>query len=93
MPSALLSDLVGLIPAAGRGVRAYPYTDTIPKALLPVDGVPIIQRNVELLRDALGVREVWVVVGYQGDQIRAFLGDGSRTPSTSPVWRFAGRAA
>ena len=78
MPSALLSDLVGLIPAAGRGVRAYPYTDTIPKALLPVDGVPIIQRNVELLRDALGVREVWVVVGYQGDQIRAFLGDGSQ---------------
>jgi dTDP-glucose pyrophosphorylase len=50
----------------------------MPKALLPVDGVPLVQRNVELLRDQLGIRDVWIVVGYQGDQIRAFLGDGRR---------------
>lgn len=73
-----MAELVGLIPAAGRGVRAYPYTATIPKSMLEVDGIPLIQRNVELLRDALGIRDVHIVVGHQGHVIRQHLRDGSR---------------
>jgi UDP-N-acetylglucosamine diphosphorylase / glucose-1-phosphate thymidylyltransferase / UDP-N-acetylgalactosamine diphosphorylase / glucosamine-1-phosphate N-acetyltransferase / galactosamine-1-phosphate N-acetyltransferase len=69
--------LVGLIPAAGRGVRAYPYTQTIPKSMLEVDGVPLIRRNVELLRDRLGIDEIRIVIGHQGHVIRDYLGDGS----------------
>ena len=64
------AELVGLIPAAGRGVRAYPYTRWVPKSMLEVDGVPLVQRNVELLRDQLDVREIVVVVGYRGEVIR-----------------------
>src|SRR5262245_45765751 len=71
-------DLVGLIPAAGWGVRAYPYTRTVPKSMLEVDGVPLIERNVVLLRDQLDVREVVIVVGYRGEIIREHLGDGRR---------------
>lgn len=71
-----MSDLVGLIPAAGKGVRAYPYTATIPKSMLEVDGVPVLQRNVELMRDQLGIRDIYIVVGYQGDVIRNHFGDG-----------------
>jgi NDP-sugar pyrophosphorylase family protein len=70
--------MVGLIPAAGRGIRAYPYTETVPKCLLEVDGVPLLRRNVELMRDQLGISEVFVVVGSHGDRIREYLGDGSR---------------
>jgi UDP-N-acetylglucosamine diphosphorylase / glucose-1-phosphate thymidylyltransferase / UDP-N-acetylgalactosamine diphosphorylase / glucosamine-1-phosphate N-acetyltransferase / galactosamine-1-phosphate N-acetyltransferase len=70
------SELVGLIPAAGWGVRAYPYTRTIPKSMLEVDGVPLIERNVTLLRDQLGVRVIVIVVGYRGEVIRQHLGDG-----------------
>ena len=70
------AELVGLIPAAGRGVRAYPYTRWVPKSMLEVDGVPLVQRNVELLRDQLGVHEIVVVVGYRGEVIREHLGDG-----------------
>ena len=70
--------LVGLIPAAGRGVRAYPYTATIPKSMLAVDGVPLLERNVLLLRDQLGVREVFIVVGHRGEVIEQHLGDGAR---------------
>lgn len=72
------SDLVGLIPAAGWGVRAYPYTRTVPKSMLEVDGVPLIERNVVLLRDHLDIREVVIVVGYRGEVIREHLGDGDR---------------
>lgn len=68
----------GLIPAAGRGVRAYPKLARVPKVLLEVGGKPLIQRNVELLRDALGITDITVIVGFRGDQVRAALGDGQR---------------
>ena len=67
-----------LIPAAGRGFRAYPKSKHTPKVLLPVDGKPIVQRNVELLRDSLGIRDITVIVGYGKDQIKDYLGDGDR---------------
>jgi dTDP-glucose pyrophosphorylase len=67
-----------LIPAAGRGLRAYPKTNRCPKVLLEIDGKPLILRNIELLRDSLGVRGVTVIVGPHGDQVRARLGDGAR---------------
>ena len=67
-----------LIPAAGRGVRAYPRTERIPKVLLPIDGQPIIQRNVEILRDCLGIFDIIVIVGHLASQVRQALGDGSR---------------
>ncbi len=69
---------VGVLPAAGAGVRAYPRTIFVPKVLLEVAGKPLLQRNLEILRDKFGIRDVIVIVGYQADQIRAFLGDGSR---------------
>lgn len=68
---------LGLIPAAGQGVRAYPATTYKPKALLDVAGKPLLLRNLEIMRDQLGVREVVVVVGHLAEQIRDFLGDGS----------------
>ena len=71
-----MPDLVGVIPAAGRGVRAYPYTSTIPKCMLEVDGVPLVRRNVELMRDELGITDIRVVVGHRGDVIQGALGDG-----------------
>lgn len=72
-----MRELIGVIPAAGRGIRAYPYTRTIPKSMLEVDGVPLIRRNVELMRDRLGIREVRIVIGHHGDTIRGYLGDGT----------------
>jgi NDP-sugar pyrophosphorylase family protein len=73
-----MANVVGLIPAAGRGIRAYPYTELLPKCLLEVDGVPLLRRNLELMRDQLGIREVVVVIGHHGERIREYLGDGSR---------------
>ena len=67
-----------LIPAAGRGLRAYPKTVRTPKVLLTIDGRALIERNIELLRDSLGIRDIVIIVGHLGDQIRGALGDGSR---------------
>jgi NDP-sugar pyrophosphorylase family protein len=70
-------ELIGVIPAAGRGVRAYPFTRKVPKGMLEVDGVPLIRRNVELMRDKLGIHDVRIVIGHHGEVIREHLGDGT----------------
>ncbi len=68
---------IGVIAAAGQGRRIHPRSASVPKVMLDVAGKPLLVRNVELLRDALGVREVIVVIGHLGAVVRERLGDGS----------------
>jgi len=68
----------GLVPAAGAGVRAYPATNYIPKVMLEIGGKPLILRTIEILRDQCGIKDIFVIVGYMGDVIKAFLKDGSQ---------------
>ncbi|NQX87158.1 MAG: glycosyltransferase [Halioglobus sp.] len=69
--------LVGLIPAAGKGMRARPYTHEIHKGLFSINGVPNLQRIITLMRDDLAIRDIYIVTGYLGDSIKAHFGDGS----------------
>jgi NDP-sugar pyrophosphorylase family protein len=66
-----------LIPAAGRGIRAFPKTQYLPKPLLEIDGKTLLQRNIEILRDALGIHDITIIVGYEGEQIISRFGSGS----------------
>lgn len=66
-----------MILAAGLGKRLRPLTETTPKPLLKVGNKPLIQYHVERLASA-GVRELVINTSWLGDQIEAFLGDGSR---------------
>ena len=63
--------MIGLVLAAGAGRRLRPYTDTLPKALVPVDGettiLDIALRNLA----AVGLTEVTVVVGYAAEAVEA----------------------
>jgi N-acetyl-alpha-D-muramate 1-phosphate uridylyltransferase len=65
------------ILAGGKGTRLYPITQAIPKALVPVAGVPFILRQLLYLRSQ-GVRRVVVCVGTFGDMIRDLIGDGAK---------------
>lgn len=62
--------------AAGEGLRLRPLTERWPKALLPIDGRPVL---ATLLRElaAARPRRIWVVTGHLGEQVEALLGDGS----------------
>jgi len=73
----LTKEIAGVIPAAGKGMRAYPSAKYIPKVMFEVNGKPIIQRSVELMRDKLGIKRIYVILGYSGDMIRSYLKDGS----------------
>ncbi len=61
-----------LILAAGMGTRLRPLTDKIPKCLVPVNGVPIIAKQIENLIDN-GIREIYIVSGYKSDILESVL--------------------
>jgi len=64
----------GIVPAAGRGTRLRPRTSDTPKALVAVDGRPLIEYPFDGLI-AAGVDRLVVVVGYRGDAIVDRCGD------------------
>ncbi len=67
-----------IIIAAGRGRRLMPYTDQMPKCLVPVDHRTILDIQLEAFR-AHGVDEIVVIRGYLGDVLGARdLGPGVR---------------
>ena len=57
-----------MIFAAGLGTRLKPLTDTMPKALVPLAGKPLLQWQVEKLRDA-GITDIVVNVHHFPDMI------------------------
>jgi NDP-sugar pyrophosphorylase family protein len=61
-----------MILAAGVGSRLRPVTDTVPKALVEVGGVPMIERVIRRLASA-GVTEVAINLFHLGDRIVEFL--------------------
>lgn len=65
------------ILAGGLGTRLKPLTEAIPKALVEINGKPFLAHQLELLR-AQGVGRVVLCVGYLGEMIREFAGDGAR---------------
>lgn len=66
-----------MILAAGRGERLRPITDSIPKALCKVHGIPLIEYHVVNLARA-GFTKLVINHAYLGGQIRHYLGDGKR---------------
>ena len=61
-----------VLPVAGNGLRLRPYTENVPKCLLPVAGKTIIDWIVE---DSLGLNpvETIFITGYKADAVDSFL--------------------
>lgn len=62
--------MLGMVLAAGAGRRLRPYTDTLPKALMPVDGTTTILDIALRNLASVGLIDVVVVVGYRADAVR-----------------------
>ncbi len=61
-----------MIFAAGLGTRLKPLTDSTPKALLPINGKPMLEHVILKLKDA-GFHQIAINVHHLGDQIINFL--------------------
>jgi NDP-mannose synthase len=66
-----------VILAGGKGSRLRPYTAILPKPLMPVGEIPILEVVItQLKRD--GFTEIIMAVGYLASLIEAYFGDGKR---------------
>jgi UDP-N-acetylglucosamine diphosphorylase / glucose-1-phosphate thymidylyltransferase / UDP-N-acetylgalactosamine diphosphorylase / glucosamine-1-phosphate N-acetyltransferase / galactosamine-1-phosphate N-acetyltransferase len=62
--------------AAGRGTRMRELTADLPKPMIKVRGKPILLHIIEGLQ-AAGIKNFLIIVGYQGDAVRDYFGDGT----------------
>lgn len=66
-----------VILAGGLGARLKPFTEVIPKPLLPIGEKAVLEIQIEHLRNH-GVTEVFLATNYKSNYIENFFGDGSR---------------
>jgi NDP-sugar pyrophosphorylase family protein len=69
-----LADWPVAILAGGLAKRLRPITETIPKALVTIAGVPFLAHQLRLLHSA-GLRRIIICAGYLGEMIEAEIGD------------------
>ena len=65
-----------VIMAGGRGTRIASIAHDIPKPMLPIEGIPILEREMECLRQQ-GFDDIILTVGHLGQRIVDYFGDGS----------------
>ena len=65
-----------VIMAGGKGTRIAALNSTIPKPLLPVAGKPVLEHEIECLKQQ-GITDIVLTVGHMAEQIIAHFGDGS----------------
>lgn len=78
-----------MVFAAGLGTRLKPITDTMPKALVPVAGKPLLEHTLEKLKDS-GIRDVVINVHHFADMIEEWV---NQHPMGMNVWFSDERAA
>lgn len=66
-----------IILAGGKGTRLKPYTTVLPKALMPIGDLPILEVVITQLQ-AAGFRKIRLAVGHLAELIEAFFGDGKK---------------
>ena len=63
-----------VILAGGKGTRLAKVSGGIPKPLVSVAGVPVVERQIRLLV-RYGVREIFLTTEYRADELEKALGD------------------
>ena len=66
-----------VIIAGGQGTRIASINSEIPKAMIPVAGKPVLEHEVELAK-RYGFTDFLFIIGYLGEQISDYFGDGSK---------------
>jgi len=66
-----------VILAGGKGTRLKPYTITLPKPLVPLGEMPILEIIIRQLKEH-GFDHITITVNHMADIIKAYFGDGSK---------------
>jgi D-glycero-D-manno-heptose 1,7-bisphosphate phosphatase len=70
-----------VISAGGKGTRISSIASDIPKPMIPIDGVPVLEREIDSLKKQ-GFKDIIITVSHLGNIIMDYFGDGSKV---SPI--------
>lgn len=70
----ILEDVIVIIMAGGQGTRLYPYTKILPKPLIPIGDIPIMERIIDKFRD-FGVNTFYATVNYKKSMIKSYFSE------------------
>lgn len=66
-----------VLMAGGRGTRISELFPDIPKPLIPIDNIPVLEREIISLRGQ-GFTDIILTIGYMAEKIKSYFGDGSK---------------
>lgn len=66
-----------VIMAGGKGTRIASVRSDVPKPMIKICGKPILEHQIDNLK-ACGLTDIILVIGYLGDKIKEYFGDGSK---------------
>ena len=66
-----------VLMAGGRGTRISELFPDIPKPLIPIQGIPVLEREIISLRNQ-GFTDIILTIGYMAEKIQEYFGDGSK---------------
>jgi len=75
-----MSELTAILLCGGKGRRLRPFTDTLPKSLVSINGKPLIYHLMRQL-GGMGISHFIVCVGYKGEAIEKFVNE-----NREPKW-------
>jgi len=78
-----MRDLTAILLCGGKGERLKPFTDVLPKALVPLNGKPILLYLIRYL-EAAGISRFVVCTGYKAEAVEAFI-DQTLRPGLNPI--------
>ena len=66
-----------VIFAGGLGERLKPFTETNPKPMYPINGIPFIECLIKQIK-SYGINDIIILLGYLHEKVEEYLGDGSK---------------
>lgn len=66
-----------VLMAGGRGTRISKLFPDIPKPLIPINNIPVLEREIISLRDQ-GFTDIILTIGYMAEKIKSYFGDGEK---------------
>lgn len=70
--SSALSNTPIIIMAGGKGTRLYPFTKILPKPLIPIGDIPILERIINRF-DSYGANDFYLTVNYKKEMIKSYF--------------------
>jgi dTDP-glucose pyrophosphorylase len=68
---------LAVIMAGGEGKRLMPLTENLPKPMIDINGIPVLETQIRSLYN-MGIKKIYISVNYLNEVIKNYFGDGKK---------------